>query len=111
MNAIKECVVSNLNDENGNPTGGYVSGRGLEIQWQNGPLGRDGERKIPNGAFVETVISAAIQRLEFYQTASNGKFACEENQDAILRLGEALIALDGRTRSREARSVEGTHEV
>jgi hypothetical protein len=96
-------------DLNGNPTGGHVTGTGLSIQWQNGPLGRDAERQVPNGAFVETVIQAARQRIEFYQTASNGKFACEENASALTCLDDALKVLDSRTKKREARQVEGTH--
>lgn len=107
MNTITECEVLNNDDENGNPAGGLVRGVGLSIVWQNGPLGRGAERKDPNGAFVETVISAAKQRLEYYQ--AGGKFACRENAMAITKLDEALLWLDKRTRDREARQVEGTH--
>lgn len=96
-------------DDNGNPAGGHVSGAGLSIQWQDGPLGRGAERKNPNGAFVETVIAAVVQRIEFYQNASGGKFKCRENAIAITKLEEALLWLDKRTRDREARQVEGTH--
>lgn len=110
MNAIKDCVIQNIEDANGNPTGGDVLGTGLKIEWQNGPLGRGEERVEPNGAFVETVISAALQRIEWYQTASNGKFKCRENAIAITKLEEALLWLDKRTRDREARQVEGTHQ-
>lgn len=98
----------NHNDENGNPTGGEVRGVGLSIDWQNGPLGRDGDRIDPNGAFVETVIAAAKQRIEYYQAS---KFACKENAEAVHHLGEALRWLNERTAKREARKVEGTHEV
>lgn len=111
MNAIKDCDVNNWTDPDQNPTGGYVKGVGLNIEWQNGPLGRGDERKDPNGAFVETVISAAKQRIEFYQTANNGKFACRENAIAITKLEEALLWLDKRTREREERQVEGTHKA
>jgi len=96
-------------DDNGNPSGGSVKGTGLLIEWQDGPLGRNGERRDPNGAFVETVIAAAKQRIEFYQKAANGKFSCRENALAITKLEEALHWLDHRTREREARQVEGTH--
>lgn len=101
----------NTVDENGNPTGGDVTGVGLEILWQDGPLGRGADRQDPNGAFVETVIAAAKQRLEFYQTASGGRFACAENAIAIDYLREALVILNARTANREARQVEGTHAV
>ena len=100
--------VTNLHDEHGNPTGGTVTGTGLAISWQDGPLGRGDERKEPNGAFVETVIAAALQRIEFYQ---DSKFACVENANAISALRSALDALASRTFAREAAGKEGTHEV
>ena len=98
----------NNNDSNGNPTGGSVKGTGLSINWQDGPLGRGADRKEPNGAFVETVIDSCSKRLKFYQ---DSRFACEENHRAIILLDLALSILDDRTRSREARKVEGTHAV
>lgn len=101
--------VTNTLDEDGNPTGGQVSGMGIELRWQDGPLGRGPERSAPNGAFVEDVIEAARQRIAFYQTASGGRFACRENAIALTKLDEALLWLDKRTRDREARAVEGTH--
>lgn len=96
-------------DEKGNPAGGKTTGRGIEINWQNGPLGRGTERLEPNGAFVEGVIAAAIDRIEHYQTASEGRFKCRENALAITKLEEALLWLQKRTMDREARQVEGTH--
>jgi hypothetical protein len=98
--------LSNGLDDNGNPAGGHVSAKGLDIVWQNGPLGRGEDRKEPNGSFVETVIAAALQRIQFYQ---NGKFGCRENAIAITKLEEALLWLNKRTQDREARAVEGTH--
>jgi hypothetical protein len=109
MNAIKECLIENKQDDKGNPTGGVVSGVGCEIRWQDGPLGRGEDRATPNGAFVETVLSAALQRIQFYQDASEGRFRCRENAVAITKIEEALMWLDKRTRDREARQVEGTH--
>jgi hypothetical protein len=109
MNAIKDCYLINEVDENGNPTGGKASGVGMEIRWQKGPLGRGTDRQTPNGAFVETVLSAVLQRIEFYQSANGGKFKCRENALAITKIEEALLWLDKRTRDREAREVEGTH--
>ena len=98
--------ADNWNDPDGNPAGGAVRGVGLDINWQNGPLGRDEKRTEPNGAFVETVIAATIQRIEYYQS---GKFKCRENALAITKLEEALHWLNHRTQAREARQVEGTH--
>jgi hypothetical protein len=108
---LGKFIAENKLDKNGNPGGGFVSGLRLDIRWQDGPLGRGEDLEEPNGAFVETVIAAAKQRIEFYQTASGGKFSCDENAMAIHKLAEALELLDKRTRDREARQVEGTHTV
>lgn len=96
-------------DDNGNPAGGATTGIGILIDWQNGPLGRGADRKPPNGAFVEGIIQAAVGRLQFYQKAAGGKFACRENAIAITKLEEALMWCEKRTADREAREVEGTH--
>ena len=96
-------------DAAGNPAGGKTTGTGIVIDWQNGPLGRGVDRKDPNGAFVEGVIAAAIDRIEYYQKASFGKFSCRENALAITKLEEAILWLQKRTMDREAREVEGTH--
>jgi hypothetical protein len=105
----QEIEAQNSVDANGNPTGGHVKATGFSINWQSGPLGRGTERAEPNGAFVEGVIAAALQRLMFYQTASYGHFACKQNMGAIYHLEQALRYLDERTRERETRQVEGTH--
>lgn len=94
-------------DENGIPTGGCTFGDGFTISWQNGPLGRGEDRKAPNGAFVENIIRAAIGRIEFYEST---RFSCEDNQVALEHLNLALESLRNRTREREDRNVEGTHE-
>jgi hypothetical protein len=94
--------------EDGKPAGGVSKSTGIEVVWQNGPLGRDENRLVPNGAFVETVISIAVDRLNYYQ---DSQFKCRENALAITKLEEALHWLNHRTASREARKVEGTHEV
>lgn len=101
--------AENKVDENGNPAGGFVVGVGLSIDWQNGPLGRGEDRIEPNGAFVETVLAAVKQRIEFYQATSDGKFACHENADVIVSLEYCLTRMAQRTAAREARAVEGTH--
>lgn len=111
---LDKFTAENKDDAAGNPAGGSVSGTGLEISWQAGPLGREAERMAPNGAFVETVIAAAKQRIEYYQGDARpgsaiGRFACRENATAITKLDEALMWLNKRTADREARAVEGTH--
>ena len=100
-----EC--KNNKDDNGNPTGGTVRGTGLVIDWQDGPLGRGDDRQKPNGAFVEGVVQATIQRIAFYQAS---KFSCRENAIALTHLETALLWLGKRTADREARAVEGTHQ-
>jgi len=93
-------------DEKGNPAGGCTFGDGFAISWQNGPLGTGADRKEPNGAFVENIIKAAIDRIEFYQS---GKFASEYNEETLRHLKRALVSQNSRTANREARGVEGTH--
>lgn len=105
----QKIIQTHVIDSNGNPAGGTATGVGIAIDWQNGPLGRGTDRKEPNGAFVEGVIAAAIGRIQFYQTASGGKFACRENAIALTHLETALLWLNKRTADREARDVEGTH--
>jgi hypothetical protein len=110
---LQGYLAYNEIDPSGNPAGGTVTATGLEIKWQNGPIPREkGVNPEPsaNGAFVETVIAAALQRIKFYQEVSGGKFSCRENAIAITKLEEALMWLDKRTRDREARGVEGTHQ-
>lgn len=96
----------NKDDAAGNPAGGSVLGKGLSIEWQNGPLGCGEERQEPNGAFVETVLEAALQRLEYYNAS---KFRYRENSLAITHIEEALHWLKARTESRQERGVKGTH--
>lgn len=94
-------------DDHGRPAGGESRALGIEVFWQNGPLGNHGpDRQEPNGGFVETVIAIALDRLEFYQE----HFPCRENDIAIGALDHALAALNARTQRRTEQGVEGTHE-
>ena len=104
---IGKFTSENWIDNDGNPSGGYVSGTGLDIRWQNGPLGRGEDRQEPNGAFVETVIAAAAERIRFYQ---DSKYNCRENALALTKLEEALHWLNSRTQRREAEGTEGLHK-
>jgi hypothetical protein len=92
----------------GRPAGGTTTGLGIVIDWQNGPLAVDGVRREPNGAFVEDVIDACIGRIEFYQA---GQFHGIHNAVALGHLKAALEVLNERTRDREDRGVEGTHQL
>lgn len=107
---VQDLQLTNKTDADGNPTGGEVVGRGLTIHWQNGPRTPDAEGNLApsNGAFVEDAIYAAKQRLEFFQ---DSKYAADENKEAIEHLQQALEALDKRRKDRQARGVEGQHEV
>jgi len=102
-----EIHSEHWNDADGNPAGGTTYGRGFAIGWQNGPLGTGEDRKEPNGAFVEDIIAAAIDRLEFYQSS---RYACDENHQALERLEAALDSMHLRTMGRNTRGVEGTHQ-
>lgn len=97
-------------DDSGMPAGGHTVGVGINIDWQTGPLGRDDDRQQPNGAFVEGVIEAALDRIRWYQETAGGRFRCRENALAITDLESAQNWLNRRTADREARAVEGTHE-
>lgn len=106
---MKQRIIGqHFDDDNGNPAGGRTTGTGISIDWQDGPLGRGDERREPNGAFVEGVIQAAVDRLEYYQRSP---FSCRENALAITKLQEALHWLQARTEAREAAGIEGTHAV
>ena len=103
-----ELTVYNKLTSDGNPSGGGVAGIGLSIKWQEGPLGRPPAE--PNGSFVDDVLEAARQRLEFYQDAADRKFACRENALAITKIEEAMHWLAHRREEREKRGVQGTHQ-
>ena len=118
---MRQVISSNhYEDAEGNPAGGETYGAGFSIAWQDGPIQLperlanpmlvDEECKGVNGAFVEGIIEAAIDGINWYQTASGGKFACRENALAITKLEEALHWCDHRAMSRARRGVLGKHE-
>lgn len=93
-------------DSDGNPTGGVTTGTGFRIDWQHGPIGENAR----NGAMIEEVIEAVLDRLRFLNETNNRKFSCRENSLAITDLESAQNWLYRRTRAREARGVEGTNK-
>ena len=105
---LGKLTSNHFNDVNGNPGGGTTFGEGFTIAWQNGPLGRGKDRAAQNGAFVETIIKAAADRIEYYQ---DSRFKCEENAAALHHLNKAIEVLQSRTKSRKTQGVEGTHAV
>ncbi len=76
----------------------------IQIEWQNGAA--NGNPR--NGAFVEDVIWAALQRLEYF---NSGEFRDRRNSIAITNLEQALWALQDRTNDRVERGVEGKEIV
>lgn len=90
-----------VNDE-GWVTGGHTESLGLAIGWQNGPLPQ-------NGATIEDVIGAAIERLEVFQDNEHSRNAF--NAQALVYLYNALTALQERTRDRLHRGVEGKYQA
>lgn len=116
--------ATNKLDDNGNPTGGDVYLKvtkdgdtefpALVVNWQDGPRGMgenpDGSPALadPNGAFVEDLLWAALQRLEFF---NESKYRDRANSIAITKIEEALQALKNRQLERSHRQVEGKHEV
>jgi len=121
-NVNPKLVAENKVDDDANPTGGDVrldldtSGDGksdfpvLLVKWQDGPRGQEGTDELlpPNGAFVEDVLWAALQRLEFFNA---GKYRDRANSMAITHIEQALQALKDRQLERSFRKVEGKHEV
>lgn len=93
-------------DLDGNPDGGFSRAAGVSVEWQRGPTVVDGVDHGQNGAFVQTVIAVAANRLEHYQAT---RFRCDENAEAIRLLNEAIAVLESRFQKRAARGVLGTH--
>lgn len=75
-----------------------------EVSFQHGPIAEVGVNGITN----EVLLAIVIDRLEGFQTS---KYANVYNARALDRCRDALETLELRTREREARGVEGTHEV
>jgi hypothetical protein len=73
------------------------------IRFQHGPIGEVGV----NGVTNEALLVIVIDRLRGFQSS---KFACRENALALTKLEEAFHWLEARTRNREKRGVEGTHQ-
>jgi hypothetical protein len=100
--ACHEYVITHTSgpDEHGMSTGQQLA----SIHFQNGPVKDFGV----NGITQETLIAICIDRLRCFQT---GPFANVENALALDYLGQALLALQARTRDRLARGVEGTNQL
>ena len=73
----------------------------IVIQFQNGTTKEVGR----NGLTNEVLLAILINRT----TVLNSRFHSEYNDKALEHMKEALKAFEDRTKSREARGVEGTH--
>lgn len=73
------------------------------VLFQNGAIKEVGV----NGVTQEALLAILIDRLRAFQA---GPYACRENAIALNHLEQALHSLHARTRAREARGVEGTHQ-
>jgi len=118
MLARMNLHTSNRHDANDHPAGGWVvavsdestvadhlefadfdatrrTAPAIYVRWQ------DGNHGTTNGAQIEDVIRAALQRLEWLQQPGGGmlegEFACLENAVAIEHLQHALDQLYART--------------
>lgn len=74
------------------------------IHFQEGPIKEVGV----NGCHNEDLLVIVLDRLQGFQ---NSDFKCRENDIAITKIEEALLWLNKRTRDREAKGIEGTHQI
>jgi hypothetical protein len=93
--------IVNVARQNAAPDGDYVE---ADFSFQNGPIKEVGT----NGITHEALLAILIDRLEGFQS---GKYACEDNREALVALQVAQMCLQRRTRARLDRGVEGTHAV
>ena len=112
---MQEYQSAHFVDSELTPMGGAANAPGIQIRWQAGPLKITQENtdiKVvkeneANGAFVETVIAIALDRLMHYQCT---RFACNENDEAMVSLKQALTFLNMRTNRRISEGTEGTYD-
>jgi hypothetical protein len=87
-------------DDNGK---NVVGTRTLLIEFQNGPIKEAGL----NGVTQEVLLAIVIDRLKSFQA---GPFPSHYNEEALFQAQNCLFNLQGRTRERIARGVEGKTE-
>ena len=100
----------NYTDADGNPSSGYATGPGLSVIFQDGPRGKlpDGTLAPANAAFVEDLLVAAYQRLQFFQES---KYKHDDNGKAMNLIAQAINALGNRAKERAARGVLGLNKI
>ena len=112
MNAGEKKVIALDQRGEGNANHEYiVAHAGKEprdaicvINFQNGPVGEKGVNGVQN----EDLLAVVIDRLAGFQA---GKFRCQQNGIALVKIQEALFWLANRTAMRTARGVEGKNVV
>ncbi len=102
-NANHVYEISSVDPVKSGNENGFMTA-GMRIVFQNGPIKEVGV----NGVMNEDLIAIVIDRLEGFES---GDYACSENATALKSLENALFELNYRTKQREARGVEGTHEL
>lgn len=75
----------------------------LKMSFQNGPIKEAGV----NGISQEALLAIVEDRLACFQS---GPYACDDNAQALMKVREAMMCLQKRTRERMSRGVEGTHQ-
>lgn len=81
-------------------------GEAVNIKFQNGPIGVDGNGV--NGLTHEVLLAIVADRLRSFQ---KGPYSCKANACALTHIEEAQHWLQQRTLERMRRGVEGTHTV
>lgn len=99
-------IISKVSDMNNQlrPTDYPLPEPLCQLSFQDGPIKEVGVNGIQN----EDLLLIVLTRLQNFQ---NSEFACRENALAITKIEEAVMWLRKRTLDREARGVEGTHNV
>lgn len=73
------------------------------VKFQKGPVKNVGL----NGIFLEDLLLICIDQLEHFQ---NSEFACQENEDTLRHLRDALACVRSRQYERSLRGVQGKYE-
>lgn len=99
-NHLYTILGFNAGNNPSNDSNPYI---GIDILFQNGPIGEVGVNGITHEALLEIV----ADRLRSFQA---GPYSCRENALALTKIEEAQHWLHHRTLKRMQRGVEGTHE-
>lgn len=98
VSTLDHPLVAELDDQ------ANLQVRGTFILFQCGPIPVVGR----NGFTIEELLAICVDRLSTYQES---RYACNDNLNAILHMTQAMQALDGRTKGRVAKGIEGTMHV